>query len=241
MSWPEQSFELCELTSIEARLEAFDWPFPRERREAIARNWAKLSASKPSMFDGRVLLQHRGDIADGVFHAAYFETDYSAFVARKAHVEGWDEGKIRNGFAMAALAANDGAYLLGVMAQHNFNGGQIYFAAGTPDPSDVTPDGRVDLSGSALRELKEETGLRSDEVEAASGWTAVMGSELIAFMRKVIIDLPAVAARDLILRRIGEQSQPELQDIFIARRLVDIRPDRMPPYMQAYLRSVLAA
>jgi hypothetical protein len=45
---------------------------------------------------------------------------------------------------MAALRGADGAFLLGEMAPHTTNGGQIYFLAGTPDPSDVF-DGKVDL------------------------------------------------------------------------------------------------
>jgi hypothetical protein len=36
---------------------------------------------------------------------------------------------------MAALRGADGAFLLGEMAPHTTNGGQIYFLAGTPDPS----------------------------------------------------------------------------------------------------------
>ncbi len=65
---------------------------------------------------------------------------------------------------MAALRSADGAFLLGEMAPHTANAGQIYFAAGTPDLSDVF-DGRVDLTASVKRELREETGMAADETK----------------------------------------------------------------------------
>jgi len=35
----------------------------------------------------------------------------------------------------------DGAFLLGVMGDHTFNAGHIYFPCGTPDPSETKPYG----------------------------------------------------------------------------------------------------
>ncbi len=229
--------EIVKLSGIDARLELWDWPFARERRAEIDANWFRIVSAKPAMFNGRVLLQHRGEVRGDVFHARYFETDYAAFIARLAlEAKG---PRVRNGFAMAALQSNDGAFLLGVMGAHTHNAGRIYFAAGTPDLSDVMQGGEVDLAGSVMRELEEETGLHADEVQVGDGWTAVMSNMNVAFMRQVRVDLPAEDARALILSRLAKQDQPELSDIYIVRSGADLDVGRLPAFMIEYLRSVL--
>jgi 8-oxo-dGTP pyrophosphatase MutT (NUDIX family) len=231
--------ELITVSSVEARLAPFDWPFPREREAEIAANWAAMTADKPAIFNGKVLLQHRGAVSGDRFVCDYFETDYRSFL-------GWSRlghpptpgAVLRNGFAMAALRSGDGAFLLGVMGAHTVNAGKVYFAAGTPDRDDILPDGTVDLAGSTLRELEEETGLTPEEVVVKRGWTLAFSPHKVALLRNVRIDLPATAARALMLDRIARQDEPELSDIAIVRGPADIDPARMPPFMQDYMRDV---
>lgn len=227
---------------INARLTRWDWPFLADRRSEIEARWARLIAEKPSLFDGRVILQHQRRQyvdADGshVLEALYFETSYSAFIACRELKPAGD--KARNGFSAAALQSRDGAYLLGLMGGHTYIAGQVQFAAGTPDLSDVTADGRVDLESSVLRELEEETGLTRTEVTLGAQWHAVFAGEEIAVMRPMRIDLDADEAKALILERVAEQAQPEFADVVIVRRLQDIDEIRMPRFVQLYLRHVL--
>lgn len=224
------------LARVEAQIEPFDWAFASENRPAIEAHWAKLTFGKPAMFNGKIMLQHRAAIEDGVFQAGYFPADYAAFLAWRDF--GQPGPAIRNGFAMAALRAADGAFLLGRMGEHTANAGKVYFAAGTPDHEDVRQDGTLDLAGSVTRELCEETGLGLDEIAVAEGWTAVIVPGRVAFMRPVGIDLPAEAARELILARIAEQEEPELSDIVIIRNLADCAGHDMPPFMTAYLAHI---
>ena len=228
--------EIVGLDRVEARIEAFDWAFARERADDIAAHWAKISAGKPAMFNGRVMLQHRAAIAGGVFQAGYFEADYAAFMSWRDF--GHPGPMIRNGFAMAALRAADGAFLLGRMGDHTANPGKVYFAAGTPDREDARPDGTLDLAGSVTRELCEETGLTLDEISVAERWTAVIVPGRVAFMRPVGIDLPADEARELMLARIARQDEPELSDIVIVRNLADCAAYDMPPFMTDYLTHI---
>jgi len=227
--------EIVPLACVEARIEAFDWPFARERASEIAEHWARISAGKP-MFNGRVMLQHSAEIAGDVFRARYFEADYAAFMAWRDF--GHPGPAIRNGFAMAALRAADGAFLLGRMGEHTANPGKVYFAAGTPDAEDARPDGSLDLAGSVTRELCEETGLLPNEMTIEERWTAVIAPGRVAFMRPVAIALDAEAARELILARIAQQEEPELADIVIVRTLADCADHDMPPFMTAYLAHI---
>ncbi|WP_332680723.1 NUDIX hydrolase [Bosea sp. (in: a-proteobacteria)] len=224
------------LSRVEALVEPYDWEFAREKADGIAEHWAKLTVGKPSMFNGRVMLQHRAAIEDGVFRAGYFGADYAAFLAWRDF--GQPPPSIRNGFGMAALRAADGAFLLGRMGEHTANAGKVYFAAGTPDQDDVRPDGSLDLAGSVTRELCEETGLEPGEITVEERWTAVIVPGKVAFMRPVGIDLPAEAARAVMLERIGRQEEPELSDMVIVRNLGDCAGHDMPPFMSAYLAHI---
>lgn len=224
------------LERIEARVEPYDWAFARENADAIAAHWARISAGKPAMFNGRVLLQHRAAIRDGVFEAGYFEADYAAFMTWRD--AGHPGPVVRNGFAMAALRASDGAFLCGRMGAHTANAGKVYFAAGTPDREDVRPDGTLDLAGSVTRELGEETGLRLDEIAVGEGWTALIEEGRVAFMRQVSVALPADAARDLMLERMKALEEEELSDIVVIRRLADTQAHDMPGFMQRYLAHI---
>lgn len=225
--------EIVALDRVEARVEAFDWAFARERADEITAHWARLTVGKPSMFNGRIMLQHRAAIADGVFRAGYFGADYAAFLAWRDF--GLPKPAIRNGFAMAALRAADGAFLLGRMGEHTANPGKVYFAAGTPDEEDVRPDGTLDLAGSVTRELCEETGLTLDEISVDERWMAVIVPGRVAFMRPVAVSWSAEDARALMLERIARQDEPELSDIVIVRTLADCAGYDMPPFMTSYL------
>lgn len=224
---------IVQLSRVEARVEPYDWAFARENAALIAAHWAEISAGKPAMFNGRVMLQHRAAIRDGVFEAGYFETDYAAFLTWRD--VGHPGPIIRNGFAMAALRANDGAFLCGKMGEHTANAGKVYFAAGTPDREDMRPDRTLDLAGSVTRELGEETGLRVDEVAVGEGWTALIEPGRVAFMREVRIDLSAEAARALMLDRMSALEEEELSDIVIVRDLAETEKHDMPHFMRRYL------
>lgn len=226
---------LHDLSAIEARLEPVPWPFAAERAEEIAAHWEKLRGANPHLWNGKILLQHRWSLSGCVYRAGYTPADYAAFLAWRDF--GWPGPPMRNGFAMAALQAADGAFLLGRMGAHTANPGRVYFPAGTPDLDDVTPEGQVDLAGSVMRELAEETGLRADEVTFAEGWRAVIDGPRVAFMKAARLALPAAEARALMLERMSGLPEQELDDIVIVRRAADIDVQTMPGFAAAYLAA----
>jgi 8-oxo-dGTP pyrophosphatase MutT (NUDIX family) len=223
------------LSRLDLRFEPAPWSFAETRRAEIDAHFEKLRALKPAIWNGRVLLLRRGEIGEGVLTGAYSEVDFASFIAWRDW--GFPDTSVRNCFPMAALRSCDGAFLLGQMGAHTANAGRIYFASGTPDLNDVIGD-KVDLDGSVLRELAEETGLGASEVSVEAGWTAVLEGQRMALMK--IVQAPASA--DVLAGRIrtflGSQKQPELADVHIVRTVSDLSPT-MPAFVTAFLQSRL--
>jgi len=224
------------LTRLDLRYEPGAWPFAVARRAEIDAHFTKLRVETPDMWNGRVLMMRQGGIADGVLSGSYLETDFASFIAWRDW--GFPDTTMYNCFAMAALRAADGAFLLGQMGPHTATAGQIYFAAGTPDPNDIVGD-TVDLERGVIRELTEETGLTLADVTPQSGWTATPLGQRIALMKIVQAREDAIALRERILADFARQQAPELSDMHIVRSLEDLDP-RMPAYVRAYLSAVLA-
>lgn len=226
-----------EVETIDASIEPFDWELPRRFAAEIEAYWQKVAEGKPHYFNGTVLVQHYGRVEGTTFRAGYAPVEYKQFLAF-LKLELPSPG-VRNGFGMAALRARDGAFLLGQMGPNTANAGMIYFAAGTPDLNDVK-DGKVDIAGSVIREMCEETGLTPGDVTIGQGWTSILLERRVAFMRPVSIDLPATEARKLMLARMSAGGDDELSDIVIIRPGDPLDDARMPSFMQAYLAREFA-
>jgi 8-oxo-dGTP pyrophosphatase MutT (NUDIX family) len=209
----------------------FQWQFAEARRDDIAAHFAARRRTTPQLWNGRVLLMRDFVIRDGVLRGSYFEAGFAEFLAWRD----WNfpDPAVVNCFAMGALRASDGAYLLGVMNDHTANAGRIYFPAGTPDPDDVR-GGTVDLLGNVMRELAEETGLTAADVTVAPAWHAVLDAPRVALMKPVDVPYPASQARTTMLARLAGETQPELSDIRIVRSAADLDP-QMPHFVRAYL------
>ncbi|MDF2997356.1 MAG: hydrolase [Xanthobacteraceae bacterium] len=215
--------------------EAEPWAFAEANRPAIDAHFASLLAEKPGLWNGRVLLLARHEVTDGVMRGAYKETDFASFMWWRD--TGFPDPTMRNAFAMGALRGADGGFVLGRMAGWTANAGRIYFAAGTPDPEDVTATGVVDLDGSVMRELGEETGLGAADVTGAPGWHAVFIGARIALMRPLTARLHAEGLAERIRAHLAQEERPELDDVVIARGPGDLS-EAMPSFIRAYLMAV---
>jgi 8-oxo-dGTP pyrophosphatase MutT (NUDIX family) len=183
-----------------------------------------------------VLIQHRAGTSHGVHHAAYCFTDYASFVAWRDL--GWPGEPMKNGFAMAALRSADGAFLLGRMGPHTVNAGMTYFAAGTPDKDDVLPDGTVDLAGSLVRELMEETGLLREEFAVADGWTLALEPFRTAYLRETRVPWPVDEALAIMNARLKDAADEELSGIVAVRSAADIPHGTTPDFARVYMAAV---
>lgn len=233
---------LLQVGELDLAFEPARWAFAERQAASIAAHWTRLRKAKPSLFNGRVLLLGRRAIEsrlDGALtlRGSFFAADYADYLAWEQF--GFPGEPVDNCFSMAALRGADGAFLLGEMAHHTINAGQIYFPAGSPDPTDIF-DGRVDLEASARRELLEETGVDAGETAIAPGWTLVFTPQRIACMKLMTLAVPAQRAKARIDAYLARDPHAEFTRIHIVRSARDIDEERVPLFVAAYLRAAFA-
>src|SRR5580698_8509370 len=207
------------------------WPFAAEPREEMDAHLAARQREKRELWNGRVLLGGHAVRAGDHFSADFFETDFADFLAWRDW--GFPDAGVFNGFGMGALQSSDGAFLLGEMGAHTANAGRIYFPAGTPDPDDVS-DGRLDLAGSIVREVTEETGLDAADYTMDTHWSCVFAGPSIAMIRILRIELAGEALKARVEAHLARETQPELRAVYLVRSRSDIVPV-MPRFVSAFL------
>ena len=198
---------LCRLLDGPSEVEA-------ENAAEIDAVWRAAHADKPETFNGRILLAEAVELDGDVLRADFRECAFATLL--------WLRGQraspppLYNVFGAAAVLSRDGAFLLGRMAPHTSNAGQIYFPCGTPDPGDAA-EGLVDLEGSIARELCEETGLAAPLVHPTPRSVAVFDAHLVGFVRRFDSDLDAAALEAQARAHLAQEARPELDGVVMAR------------------------
>ncbi|MDE5445152.1 NUDIX hydrolase [Bradyrhizobium sp. CSA207] len=225
------------VTTLGLAVRPIIWPFAEERRAEIAAHFAEKQRERPKLWNGRVLLGRDPVFADGHFAATYFETDFASFLAWRDW--GFPDPTVFNGFGMGALRTSDGAFVMGEMGQHTANAGRIYFPSGTPDLDDVKDDA-LDIPGSVVREIAEETGLTAGDYRAQPDWHCVVTGPTIAMIQVLNLDVPGEAARARIEASLAREAEPELSAIHLVRETSDLTPS-MPRFVTAFVVQQFAS
>ncbi|MBR0707082.1 NUDIX hydrolase [Bradyrhizobium liaoningense] len=225
------------VTTLDLAVRPIVWPFAEERRAEIAAHFAEKQRERPKIWNGRVLLGRDAVFSDGHLAATYFETDFASFLAWRDW--GFPDKAVFNGFGMGALRASDGAFIMGEMAPHTANAGRVYFPSGTPDLDDVR-DGTLDIPGSVVRELGEETGLTAADYRVEPGWHCVVTGPSIAMLQVINLDVPGDVARARIEANLARETEPELSAIHIVRGMSDLTP-AMPRFVTAFVEQQFAS
>lgn len=225
------------VTTLDLAVRPIVWPFAEERRDEIAAHFAEKQRERPKIWNGRVLLGCDPVFTGGHLAATYFETDFASFLAWRDW--GFPGPAVFNGFGMGALRTSDGAFVMGEMAHHTANGGRIYFPSGTPDLDDVR-DGALDIPGSVVREIAEETGLTAADYAAEADWHCVVSGPTIAMIQVLNLDMPGDMARARIEANLAREAEPELSAIHLVRGTDDLTPT-MPRFVTAFIEQQFAS
>src|SRR5262249_28486621 len=131
ISYDTACTEITHLDRIEILTEPWSWEFAAVRRAEISEHFASLKRKRSAVWNGRVLLLKSFLIREATLLGSCFETDYASFIAWRD----WNcpDRTVYNFFAVAALRAADGAYLVAEMAPNTAGGGGVDFSCGTPD------------------------------------------------------------------------------------------------------------
>jgi hypothetical protein len=110
-----------------------------------------------------------------------------------------------------------------------------YFPCGTPEPVDLDSSGVLNLVSNLQRELREETGLELQQLEAAPGWTLVHDRGIFALIKRLTARESGDQLRSRILSYLASERLPELNDMHIIHGPADVH-HRIPPFVIAYLQ-----
>jgi 8-oxo-dGTP pyrophosphatase MutT (NUDIX family) len=225
------------VTELDLAVTQQAWPFAEARRGEIAAHFAARQRERSHLWNGRVLIGTGPVFSGERFSASYFDVDFASFLAWRDW--GFPDRGVFNGFGMGALRASDGAFVLGEMGRHTANAGRIYFPSGTPDLDDVR-DGTLDIPGSVVREVAEETGLTADDYAAEADWHCVVSGRVIAMIQVLNLDMSGEVARARIEANLAREAEPELSAIHLVRGMSDLTPS-MPRFVTAFAEQQFAS
>jgi 8-oxo-dGTP pyrophosphatase MutT (NUDIX family) len=230
-----QGIQIIKLDRVEISTEPWRWDFAIAQRDQIRRYFADRKRKQPVLWNGEVLLMHRYTISNRVLRGWCFSTEFANFLAWRDW--NYPDPAIRDFFAAAGLRSIEGAYLVAEMGVHTSHAGLCYFPCGTPEPADLDKNGVLDLVVNLQRELREETGIELQQLDAEPGWTLVHDRGIFALIKRLTARQSADQLRSRILSHLASERLPELHDVHIVNGPADI-DHRIAPFVLAYLEHV---
>ncbi|MBC2773143.1 NUDIX hydrolase [Rhizobium sp. AQ_MP] len=148
--------------SLALRISPGPHPLDTTQVAAISENWEREVSANPALFNGNLILQREIRYSDGHLEARGHVSNFATFLWWRRQPEFAGACHL---FGYPVIVSSDGALIAVEMAPHTANPGQVYFAAGSLDMSDIV-DGVCDIEGNMRREVMEETGLDLDQAVA---------------------------------------------------------------------------
>lgn len=199
--------------SLALRVAADPHPLDLTQSTAISANWEREVTANPALFNGRMILQRQIRYRDGHLEALGHVSNFATFLWWRRQPELAGACHL---FGYPVIVSSDGALVAVEMAPHTANPGQVYFAAGSLDLSDVV-DGACDIEGNMRREVMEETGLDLDLAHADPVLYASYRSRRLTLARVFTFSETAEALADRIDAFARDCSEPEISRAVVIR------------------------
>ena len=212
-----------------------DWPFALAHAAEIDAFWQTRQAANPSLFNGRIYMLSRFTLAEGEFSGVLRPVEFKAFYYWKEH--GAPDVSTFDVFGSALIRSDDGAVILGRQRAGNLNAGFVYLPGGFIDGRDVQ-EGCVDIRGSVLREVSEETGLSPHGLAVRDGFLVTMIGQQISIAIELVGDGNAEMLLNRIRMSLAAEAHSELDEIVAVREWRDVEALPVPAYAQALLSHV---
>jgi len=213
--------------------EPWPWPFAKDRRPEIEQYFDLEVKKNPALWNGRLLLLRKAEVADKAMSGSFFETDYASLLAALD----WNAmGDVRAAFPAAAILSLDGAFIVGEMAEYTRNAGQLVFPSGSVEIADVV-GGQVDFSGAMAREILEETGIAPETLDPADEWCAVKVGARLPIIKVMRARENAADLKKRISENLMRQERPGFREICAVRGPSDL-DERIPLWVRAFLEHV---
>jgi len=227
------------IETLHAELSGAAWRYAGNHRDAIVEHWRLASAANPNFFNGVVHVLADLQLSNGHARAKFLATEFQNYLYWRD--EGYPlEGGVRDGFGSALIRSREGHIILGRQMPGNINEGLAYLPGGFIDCRDVGQDRRIDVAGSVMRELKEETGLGPDELDAGAGFLMTQVAAHVSFAVPYTSSLTSQELCARIRSHIAADSNPELAEVVVLRSPDDMDGCAMAHYARVLLASPLA-
>jgi 8-oxo-dGTP pyrophosphatase MutT (NUDIX family) len=208
------------------RLDEGRHPYEAANGGEIAENWQAELRANPSLFDGEVVLLSQMAYADRRVEARCHAVRYSTFLHWRRQRP---TASAEHVFAHAMPVCRDNALIAARMRTNTANPGQVYFAAGSFEPSDFF-GGVADIDYNMMREVREETGIDLGPARRDAGYHAFSGPTGTVIVKRFYLDEDAATVAGRIARFVAAESDPEIEGPVIIRGRDDL-PQRLAPHM----------
>lgn len=183
------------------------WTAPAAYEALVEREWQALLAARPSLWDGiydRVL--DPAELASGFMRLGTVRYRYiAAYPALHAHHVRLGLEPLSHLSTIALIELRGGAYLFGRRARNQ----AVELIGGGVQRDQLAVESGGDLERNLLKEMREEVGLRAEDIEAAAGIGIVSASNSNVL---VVAHVRCRLRQAEVWQRFGERTEDEMAE-----------------------------